>query len=250
MIFMSQEKKGDNKMIRKKKTFRFKFNLGGGIFFKLVTAFLTVTIVTLVVINLISTQIVNSEIKKQFISSTDQLLNQNKTYVDYIMNSINNYSMQLGSDNDFSQNINNKDLEAHSKASMIQVIVGKFNNIMISNQFIESIQLVSLKGTSIMNPGGVIDKEVVQKVNAMDFYKKALKLEGKNFFIAPHKDEINQYGNIIMSDVRLLKNGSSGDVLGALLINIKPDTIKKSISTVGKLLKIMSPTGAPVSRPT
>lgn len=89
------------------------------IFKKIIFSFLGITIVTLLIINVIVTANMNSQAKKQFIASTNEVLDQNKNYVDYIVATMDNYAMQLSSNQEFVNALSeDADVDAYGKLQL------------------------------------------------------------------------------------------------------------------------------------
>lgn len=200
------------------------------IFKKLITAFLSIIIITLVTINVASSKIINESSQKQFIASTSQLLEQNKNYVDVIVRSIDNYTLQLVSDNKFLNLLSAvDDSDYYLKTKEIQ---STLNNIISSNKYIQSAYLIYPAGISTgaptFNGHSLSQAELKEK----EFYKLAQQLKGQSFWMPPHKDEFGtNKEEIVISDVRLIKNGSI-DNAGVLSFNIKPEIFQKELQNI------------------
>jgi methyl-accepting chemotaxis protein len=202
------------------------------IFSKLITAFLSIITITIVTINFISSKIINESSKKQFIASTSQLLEQNKNYVDVIVRSIDNYTLQLVSDNKFTSLLNVEDISDSDYYLKTKEIQSTLNSIITSNQYIQSAYLINPAGISTGAPSFKGYNLTLAEFKEKEVYKLAQKLKGQSFWIPPHKDEFgSSKEELIISDVRLIKNGSI-DNAGILSFNIKPEIFQKELQNI------------------
>jgi methyl-accepting chemotaxis protein len=220
------------KNILNKVSFKVQIINSKSIFSKLITAFLSIIIITLVTINFISSKIINESSKKQFIASTSQLLEQNKNYVDVIVRSIDNYTLQLVSDNKFMSLLNVEDMSDSDYYLKTKEIQSTLNSIITSNQYIQSAYLINPAGISTGAPSFKGYNLTLAEFKEKEVYKLAQKLKGKSFWIPPHKDEFgSSKEELIISDVRLIKNGSI-DSAGILSFNIKPEIFQKELQNI------------------
>lgn len=218
------------KNILRKISFRVDILKDISIFSKLITSFLSIIIITLVIINFVSSKIVTESSKSQFISSTSQLLEQNKNYVDVIAKSIDNYTLQLVSDNKFLSLLSMEDNNESDNYLKTKEIQSSLNNIITSNQYIQSAYLINPMGISAGAPsfGGynLTETELKEK----EYYKTAQKLNGQSFWMPPHKDDLGvNKEDLIISDIRLIKNGSNA---GILTFNIKPEIFREKLKDI------------------
>lgn len=225
-----------NFLKRKRIPGKFKLNINflknKSIFGKLIISFLSVIVITLAVINYISSIIINDSSKRQFIASTSQLLEQNKNYVDVIVKNIDNYTLQLVSDTKFlelSSVENSDDSDIYTKTKEIQ---STLNNIISTNQYIESAYVINPSGISTGAPrfGGYNLTE--SQFKEKDLYKTAQNLKGQNFWIPPHKDEFGtNKEQLVISDVRLIKYRGT-DKSGVLTFNINPQVFQDKLKNI------------------
>jgi methyl-accepting chemotaxis protein len=220
------------KNILNKVSFKVQIINSKSIFSKLITAFLSIIIITLVTINFISSKIINESSKKQFIASTSQLLEQNKNYVDVIVRSIDNYTLQLVSDNKFMSLLNVEDMSDSEYYLKTKEIQSTLNSIITSNQYIQSAYLINPAGISTGAPSFKGYNLTLAEFKEKEVYKLAQKLKGQSFWMPPHKDEFgSSKEELIISDVRLIKNGSI-DNAGILSFNIKPEIFQKELQNI------------------
>lgn len=202
------------------------------IFSKLITSFLSIIIIALIVINFASSIVVNETSKSQFISATSQLLEQNKNYVDVIVNSIDNYTLQLVSDTKFTSLLSSEDGSDSDNYLRTKDIQSILNNIITSNKYIQSAYLVNPKGISTGAPTFAGYNLTWEELKEKEYYKTAQKLNGQNFWMQPHKDELGvNKEELIISDIRLIKNGNT-DRAGIVAFNIKPAIFQDKLKNI------------------
>lgn len=216
----------------KRVNFRAQVFRGKSIFNKLVTAFLSIIIITLLTINFIASRIINESSKKQFILSTSQLLEQNKNYVDVIARGIDNYTLQLATDSKFKLLLNSDENSESDDYFKIKEVQGTLNNIISTNKYIQSAYLINPAGISTGSPTfngyGLTLSELKEK----EVYKRAVELNGQSFWMHPHKDEFaSSKEEMIISDIRLIRNGSI-DNSAILSFNIKPEIFQKELQDI------------------
>lgn len=215
------------------KGFKLKFRVT--IFSKLILYFLTVVSITLFVVNVIATKITNREIEKQFISSTGQILRENRNYVESVIKNASNYVNQLSADVDFYNLLLKKNNDFPTYYRDLQSARKRLDSIVLSDNIIDGIQIIVPMGVSLYSPSMYnvcsISPDIIKKVTELDFYKNAEQSIDKNIFIPPHKDIINYHTqNLIISYIKSLKFVLSNNESAVMFINIKPNSIQDLLS--------------------
>ncbi|MFA9399449.1 MAG: cache domain-containing protein, partial [Clostridiaceae bacterium] len=205
-------------------------NFKSSIFGRLFLSFIAIILLSLLFIGITTSENVKKNAKESYVTSAYSMLNQNINYVDLIMKSIDNYSIQLSFDNNFKNTLAMKKNTTYEKFQVINSIQDIFNNIRTSNTLISSIYFLNPDGIIAGSPSITVNDK--QDFEDMDFYKEALELDGSNYWMASHNDEFSSsfyYSNFYISDVHLIKNISTDKGLGVLQININTSTLNDAL---------------------
>lgn len=204
-----------------------------GIAQKISLSFMAITLVSLLCVGIVTSYKSEIESKNQFVDSSLQILKQNMNYIDFIVATIENYSMQVFSDNDIQKKLEKDYDNLYEKYTSAESIRDKLNSISLNNTTIGSIYIFGLNdiytGVPDLNTVKLQDKDI----KSFDFYKKAEELSGATFWMPPHKNEFNSGGeDIIISNARMIKSMATSNPLGVLLVNINPEVFQKALSSV------------------
>ncbi|MFA9398268.1 MAG: methyl-accepting chemotaxis protein, partial [Clostridiaceae bacterium] len=206
------------------------FNFKNSIFGRLFLSFVLIILSSLLFIGITTSQNVKNNAKKTYVTSAYSVLSQNINYVDLIMENVNNYSMQLFLDDNFKDGINLDGLTTYQAFQATSSTEDIFYNIIASDNLISSIYFFDPDGMVVGSPSIKLDDK--ESIKNMDFYKKAIELNGANYWRASHSDEFSTASfssNFFISDVRLIKNISTGEGLGALQINVDTSTLNSAL---------------------
>ncbi|ADL53133.1 methyl-accepting chemotaxis protein [Clostridium cellulovorans] len=202
------------------------------IFKKIIFSFLGITIVTLLIINVIVTANMNSQAKKQFIASTNEVLDQNKNYVDYIVATMDNYAMQLSSNQEFVNALSeDADVDAYGKLQLFNKQTTILRTIAATNPNIASIYVMNPNGTSYGYPSLGTGSIKADDISGSELYKILKEENGRRVWFAPHDDANYSASGRVISSNRLIGVGEIKKP-AILTINIKPEIFQKALENV------------------
>jgi methyl-accepting chemotaxis protein len=183
---------------------------------KLLMAFFIITVFGFTCIGAITTVISYREVKSQVIQSTNHLLHQNKAYIDYIAEGINNYSVQISTNKDLLDLFNSKKNIGYDQIYIINEIEKSLNNILNNNSNLESIQIINPQGISVGVPAiGALEEDLTIDNK---------KLKSNAGWLAPRKDVYSQESNkLVVSYVRDIIDPGTMKSKGILFLNVKPE---------------------------
>lgn len=171
--------------------------------------------------------ITKNQIKKQYIESFKENIEADKKYVDYVMNTIDSLSMQILQDRDLVEKITKIPKDEFEKLEIERNLTQSLQKMKISNSMIESIHIINGKNNSAGSTEPNIKKDVIPKITSEEIFKHVIKLNGKSFWRTPQKDELVLKENIVVSNMRLIKDILTNVNGGVLYINIKPENLIK-----------------------
>lgn len=196
------------------------------IFTRLVFAFTSIILATLLCLGITSFINVKNTVEKNIISSTSEILEQNKNYVDYIAETVNNYSIQLLTNSEL-RKVLTRD---YKKDEIITDASKILSGIMVSNSLIDSTYIINPDSVTIGYPMISINPSQLSQVKNSELYKKAIELNGKGFWIPPHYDEYSpDKTTLFVSNVRLLKDLNGDKIAGVLVMNIKAAEFQRAL---------------------
>jgi len=242
-IFKMPKKKEENSNIkkcknnkRKKEKPHFKksgprLTAKGSVLKKITSLFIGIILISLLSVGMVSSYNTKNEMKKQFISNAYEILNQNMNYVDLIVDTAEKYSMQILSDKELDEMISNgKSKEGYEKYTALNSIEKKLKPIINSNNLIDNIYIVDPDGISVGVPNNP-SPDAIKTVKDNPLFTKALRLDGRAFWMPPHIDGLSlNKNNFVLSNVRLYKRTNGVGNNGAIVINVKPDVIQSALA--------------------
>lgn len=200
------------------------------IFSRLVFSFTAIIFTTLLCLGVTSFINVKNSVEKNFTSSTSEILEQNKNYVDYIAETVNNYSIQVLTNSELRKILSTNYTNDDERDGIITNASKILNGLMVSNLLVESTYIINPDGVTIGYPMISIDSSQLSKVKDSEFYKKAIEYNGKGFWIPPHYDEFSpDKTTLFVSIVRLLKDLNGDKIVGVLVMNIKATEFQKTL---------------------
>lgn len=200
------------------------------IFAKLTIYFTAMIITILLVVAGITTTITNIQVKEQFIASTKGVLNQNKNYIELIVNMVENYAMQLYSSSTIQRQLGTEFEDGFEKSQAIQQISERLRDVLGTNDIFSSIQIVSKTGMQIGMPN--IKEELnYDFIAKQDYYSEVVSLGGRGFWTQPFLDSVRRDGakTLFISNIRVLKNMGRNEEIGVLLFNIPIKNLQQAI---------------------
>ncbi len=214
----------------KPKSWRSQISISNRLFFRISLYFTCIIVVTLVVLGTVLTANVTRDMKSQVIESTEQILTQNSNYADFIISSVNDYSVQLISNKDFI-NLLTKHYEGSAyKAEATAKVNDILTDIMLSSSIIDSIYVINPDGITTGQPKGTLENIDPSTLVDKEFFKKAIENKGQPYFLPPKKDEVFSPNRMTISMARYIQDFTTGRLAGVLLINIKTSAFEKALS--------------------
>lgn len=238
------------------KTLLSKLKFKNSLLKKLIASTSLVVIFSLALSGISTFFITKNKVTKDFINSASQILNQNKNYVHLINENVDNISMQLFSNKSLISLLSSDETDLYNKYTIKQQVGDILTNIVHSSgsRIIKSIYLFNDNGYSASSNLSISD-ESLREAAQDDWYKEAIKNGGKSSWTIPHIDKVDSGKELIISNVRLLKDtitySEAKKFLGVLKININPDTLTNALkdAKIGKdgYMFIVSSDGSVIS---
>ena len=200
---------------------------------KLFQNFSAVIVISLIITGSMTFFITRYYSAKTFKNTATELLKQNKNYVDLICKNVEGLSLQYISDKDLNEMLSVEGGNEYDKSTNASKIQEKLLNYSSkdSTSMIKSVYLVSENGYSISSISTMIDDEALNKYKKSAVYEKVKSLDGSSLWQAPHKEELSSAGNVVISNIRILKSLTSFKSIGLLQINIDPSIIENSLKS-------------------
>lgn len=207
-----------------------------GLLKKLVFSFSSLIVVSLLLCGIITFLISKWKVTNDFKSSTLQILNQAKNYVDLINSNVNNSSMQLLQNKDFTSKLIQSDLDDFSAYSLKTSIDSTYlTPLTNSSTLIKTAAILNDNGLSTSSASSGIDDSKLEADKASSWYKKALDLNGQYFWTQPRKVSYlgsNGQNQLAVSLVRLLKDPSTFKSAGVLCLDIDTDALNSKLAGI------------------
>lgn len=195
------------------------------IFGKMVFSFTILLSASLLFLGLIISNVTKKEVKNQYIKYFKSSIESDKKYVDYVMNTLDSLSIQILQDKELIKTIITEPKDDLEKIELERSVTKSLTKIRISNEMINSIYLINPKQNSAGYPEISSFKDKFQDLVNNDYYKRAVTLGGESLWIPPHANILSQKGDIVISNVRFIKDILTDKEAGVLFINIKPESI-------------------------
>ncbi|QAA30978.1 methyl-accepting chemotaxis protein [Clostridium manihotivorum] len=200
---------------------------------RLVIAFVALVLIVMVITTSFNLVVMTSNMTKEFKTSTDHILNQNKHYVRLINDFSEQISYQILSDTQIKDGMAFSSTERDqviSKATdaktNLQKIIGLNNS-----EVLDSIYLYKDNdGLSINTKIDVYDdasQKIGDEAKKTDWYKTAMEQPGKAFWAVTDTD-----GTKKLSYIKSVGNGVSSKELGVLQINVADSIFKKAMEDI------------------
>ncbi|SKA95681.1 methyl-accepting chemotaxis sensory transducer with Cache sensor [Caloramator quimbayensis] len=203
---------------------------------KLIKVIASTTALSFILLISLVTSIVVSSTKKQYINSANQILNQNKNHIEYIINSISNYSLQITSDKDLISTISlyssyNNDYDRLTAYNTVQ---NKIRSIALSNNIISSIHIIGIDGFKCGYPD--IQSDIT--IDKIPYYNEISKIKTSDFWTPPLNLKLGYNDNFCIANYTIIKNLLNAKDIGILIIGIKPHELSKALVSQNSLSTI------------
>jgi methyl-accepting chemotaxis protein len=201
---------------------------------KLVISFLLLIFLPLVIVVIMTSVNINRSTRNQFISSTQQVLQQNTNYVDYIIKTAQNTSMQILTDTVMVNKLTAGYTTNDDRYRTAFDIKQQLQRILVSNSSLDSIFIINPDGISAGAPGNPEFKDGAQAMKEKEWYKKAYELDSQGFWSFQDivKDFSSDRTEKVLSYTRLFKDSTSGKQAGVLVINIGSGALQNALAKV------------------
>lgn len=205
----------------------------------LIVAFSALLILSLSVTGVCSYFITKANVKKDFINSSTEILNQTKKYIEVMNTTVDITYSQMYSDKDFMNLIGNINLEDNLKIENSELIMQKLRYYTINNTFniISGITFYSPYGLTTSFPD--VPRTISESDTEMNsiknesWYEKVIEMDGKPYWLAPHEEKIIEgHPDTYLSSISVIKDESGDSVLGILKIDIKASILNQIIKDI------------------
>lgn len=205
---------------------------------KLVSTTTAIVFFSLVLLGLVTFFIMKTKITEEFKQSTNQILNQNKNYIDLVNRNVEDISMQVLANSNYTTLFVApiKDgYDEYVRKSEISKYLQSLNSAS-SQHLIKNIYMFNDNGLSGSSNLGNITEEQLSKIKGEDWYKKAIEFDGKELWTKPYVDTLNSNNEMIISEIRVIKDIKSGVKCGVLKIDINLDIFSSALKNtkIGK----------------
>ncbi len=143
-----------------------------GIAQKISLSFMSITLASLLCVGIVTSYKSDVESKSQFVDSSLQILNQNMNYIDFIVSTVENYSMQVFSDSDIQKKLEKNYDSLYEKYTSAESIRKDLNSISLNNTTIGSMYILGLNGIYTGVPDLNTIKLQDKDIKSLDVYKK------------------------------------------------------------------------------
>jgi methyl-accepting chemotaxis protein len=231
LSFKSIPKISRNVTLMKKNNFTLKIR--ATILFRLVATSTALIVMSLLISGIVTFLITRNKVVSDFKSSSIQVLNQNKNYIDLISRNVDDVSLQLFSNTKFTDLFlksvekngygvfsRRKDIEDHLKTMTSSS----------GSSFIKSIYIINENGLSAGSGSISMDDDTINVFKKEAWYTDALKSKGKPFWANPNTPNRFDAKKIVLSYVRDLMDFRTMQSCGILKIDIDPDFINSALS--------------------
>lgn len=207
-----------------------------GLLKKLVFSFSSLIVSSLLLCGITTYLISKWKVTTDFKNSTLQILNQTKNYVDLIDSTVNNTSMQLLQNSKFTSALVQEGLDDSGLYDERRDLYNTYiTPIANSMNLIKSAAILNDNGLSVSSTSNTISDEDLKSDKSSNWYKKAIKLDGKYFWTEPRKISYmgNSFKNVLtISLARLLKDPSTFKPAGVLCIDIDQNELNSKLSNM------------------
>lgn len=221
-------------------TFTFKdlvadLKIKNGLLKKLVFSFSSLIVVSLLLCGIITFLISKWKVTNDFKSSTLQILNQTKNYVELINSNVNNSSMLLLQNKDFTSKLTQTDVDDFTAYTLKKDIASTYLTPLTLTTLIKSAAILNDNGLSASTSSSGVNDDSLQADKSSSWYKKAISLSGQASWTQPRK--VSYLGNdaqngLTVSLVRLLKDPSTFKTAGVLCLDVDTDALNSKLAGI------------------
>ncbi|WP_035166015.1 methyl-accepting chemotaxis protein [Caloramator sp. ALD01] len=185
--------------------------------------------------------------KRQYINSANQVLEQNKNYIEYITKSINNYAIQILSDKDLIETLQKDYKDDYDKLLATKALESKISSIALSNDIISDVFIIVDNKINYGYPN--IKSDIT--TDKVPYYKEFIESNSSNYWTPPIKLNLGFIDDITVSNYSIVKDLDSGKKLGLLVISLSPLKFSKALikNNDGSIMYIVNEQGKIISHP-
>jgi methyl-accepting chemotaxis protein len=208
-------------------------SLKNSILGKLSVSFISIIVIALLLVGVITSLKVSSGAKDTFISSTNEILVQNKNYVDLIVNNVDNYCLQVFADEELRKALTNEYTGNYEKFTAESNASKEILNLVMTNSTIDNMYIVVPDGISAGTSGFSAAALKSLNIKEEEFYKKAIEANGSEVWLPPHQDKlISNNTSKVISEVRSLKDVYTSKNVGVIKVNVKPKLFQDALAKI------------------
>ena len=215
--------KGISSKIKKKPT-----KVKRSMFSKIVFTITLILLVSFIFLGWIISKIVKDELEEQYMSSFKQKIESESKYVEFLINEIEKESAQVLLDNDLIDILSFYP-ETEQEIKEGEVEIEKFlYKVMLKNSFLESVYIINPDKMSSGSPYIYPYKDRIKEITETDYYERITDISKEPsgmLWTSPHINLLSEEENVVISNIRILKNLYTFEDLGVLFLNIKPDLL-------------------------
>jgi methyl-accepting chemotaxis protein len=203
------------------------------ILFRLVATSTALIVMSLLISGTVTFLITRNKVINDFKSSSIQVLNQNKNYIDLISRNVDDLSLQLFSNTKFTELFTNP-LEdtgyaAFARKKEIEESL-KTLNASANSAIIKSIYVINENNLSAGSGTVSLDDESIENFKKESWYTEVNKSGSKPFWANPNTPNRFDTKDIVLSYVRSLLDFRSMEPCGILKIDINPEFINSALA--------------------
>lgn len=214
------------------------FLLKNSLLRKLVSTTTAIVLFSVVLLGLVTFFIMKSKVTEDFKQSTSQILNQNKNYIDLVNSNVEDVSMQVLANSNYTSLFVTPVKDGYDEFIRKKEISKYLQALNSSNSqhIIKNIYMLNDNGLSGSSNSSNISDEQLEKIRGEEWYQKALDLDGRELWTKPYIDTLNSNNEMIISEVRVIKDVTSGEKCGVLRIDIDLDAFSSTLKNtqIGK----------------
>lgn len=196
---------------------------------KLVTSSTILIAFSLIFSGFASYIIVKNKTTEDFKNSAVQVLNQNMNYIDLITDTVESKSVELLSNDTFTRLITAEYQNPYEQFQARTQVQNTLQNVRISSiGMINSVYLLNNDGFSYASDSVSLSDDVLKEVSSESWYKDAVDLDGRSLWV-PHINNMSTDKDLIITNVRMLKNVNTMRKCGLIMINISPDSLSSTL---------------------
>ena len=257
--FLVKDKKNKRKInfdiLRNLKEILPELKIRNGLLRKLLFNFTLIIVLSLFILALITFFVIKEKTTSDFKSSTMEILNQNKNYIELINSEVENSSYELISNKNLEDLLGTKTNDYYQISTITTGIKQDYlDPITGLNSLIQSATIFNTNGLSTTTlVHNTFSKDTMNSLEEQSWYKEAIALNGKSFWLPPHKINYppQQSDNLVISLVRSIQSSDGYNNVGVVQLDLDPNIITSKLQNakIGKngYILVIAPDGTIIS---